>query len=619
MEDINPSKYQKDIIIALKEKNVTIDAVAGCGKTTTAKFISMVYKSKNVLSLMFNKKQRREMTESFAKNFIHNNDIHTFNSYAYRFYDKSCYNDIGLKNVIKSNTPTNNRRLYDILIVDEAQDLTELHYNLIMKIIKDSMMKGFRMVIFGDFMQNIYDFKDSNIKYLTNSAEYFPGEWIKLSLPETYRMTKPMVEFVNDVNMFYNASYDRCLISNKLSAIKPSYYVVKNMSAVIESYLEKYSYKDIFILAPSVKNNKLNIIFNNLSMLGVPIYISNDYNNNEDIMRNKLIISTVHVVKGLERKLVILLDFDDKIYPKYYNADMEFNPVIYVAMTRALEELVIFHDPANKFIIPKEIVTKHCNLIMDNPNLITGLCTKKLHKMKNISVTDLVKFLSVDKITKCMEQLTFVRKNIFSQTIEIENKVESVIKGAIEDVSDINGVFIPLYYSGFNVNLTELQEYYSRIYKDNKFIYKYCEEIEANKNTKNIGALLRLATLYNCMKNNQFYKAEQIKNYNWMTKKNLKLAIERLSFLSQDAIFEVPHSKSFNKIKINGIADCIDQNTLWEFKCAAYLDETHILQLALYSFIFNSISKFKLFNIITGEVITVKNINTDNILNILLN
>ena len=56
---------------------------------------------------------------------------------------------------------------YDIIIIDEAQDMYSILYNFVLKIINDSIKPVYNMIIIGDRKQNIfYGLKSSDERYL---------------------------------------------------------------------------------------------------------------------------------------------------------------------------------------------------------------------------------------------------------------------------------------------------------------------------------------------------------------------------------------------------------------------------------------------------------------------
>ena len=66
------SKDQNNAIQSLKNNNVLIDSVAGCGKTTTNLYIGKILHDKSILLLTYNAKLKTETREKVAFHDIDN-------------------------------------------------------------------------------------------------------------------------------------------------------------------------------------------------------------------------------------------------------------------------------------------------------------------------------------------------------------------------------------------------------------------------------------------------------------------------------------------------------------------------------------------------------------------
>jgi hypothetical protein len=81
--------------------------------------------------------------------------------------------------------------------------------------------------------------------------------------------------------------------------------------------------------------------------------------------------------------------------------------------------------------------------------------------------------------------------------------------------------------------------------------------------------------------------------------------------ITQAAKFEQPYDQEEGNTKLTGVIDCVDTGAVWEFKCVAELNETHILQLCLYKFLYEtnthnaSNTRYRLFNVLDGETIEI--------------
>jgi superfamily I DNA/RNA helicase len=146
-----------------------------------------------------------------------------------------------------------------LIIIDEAQDLTPLYYELVCKIYKDNN-KNVKICLLGDVHQSIYQFNNADGRYLVYSDKLFKlnsFEWKKLNLSYSFRITNEMAKFVN--NCVFD--YDKVL-SNKISNVKPKYYMCNSyndnfiLKEILNFIKNGYKYDDIFVLAPSIKSDK---------------------------------------------------------------------------------------------------------------------------------------------------------------------------------------------------------------------------------------------------------------------------------------------------------------------------------------------------------------------------
>lgn len=640
----SPSSEQLAIINTLKEKNVIVDSVAGSGKTTTNLHIAKSFTNNKILLLTYNKKLKLETRDKVLQSGIKNLEVHSYHSFCVKYYKHDCYTDSGIIFITKNDSKLLKLFSYDLIILDEAQDINPLFYKLICKIIKDNQNKNIRLCILGDRYQSIYDFNNSDerfIKLADTCFNFTNQEWQSLNLSTSFRVTDSIALFINNCLL-----KSKRLVANKKGT--PVRYIIcdtfgnkmgTSLRVVdeIKYYIKQgYRYDEIFILAPSVKSEKSPIrqLANILSNNGVNIFVPNsdEENIDEEILKGKLVFSTYHQSKGLERKVVIVYNFDNS-YFKFYkkNKNPNYCPnEIYVACTRASQKLTVLHHYQNDYLpfIDKFNLHKYCYVE-----------SKKLyiqeHKenKKDISVTDLVKHLPID-IT--MNALSFI------DVIEIHNK-DSIINIPIktkqgelyESVSEITGIAIPAYFQLINTNKMTVLEHANDIDNDtsddDEYVFVNDDDNYNNKNKQKfklndininkltIDQLLYISNLWNSQKSGYIYKVNQIQYYNWLSVENLNKAVSRLSkYISKNAIYEkymvVSDGAELCNRKLTGYIDCIDNKTIWEFKCVAKLDNDHILQLAIYMYQFyknypSDITKeyqFYLFNILDNNIIEIK-------------
>jgi hypothetical protein len=604
--------------------NVIVDSVAGSGKTTCNLHIAKYFNNKKILLLTYNSKLKIETREKIKKLNLNNIEVHSYHSFCVKYYDNDCFNDTNITIILKNNSLVINKFNYDLIVLDEAQDISTLYYHLICKIFKDNNNLNTQICIFGDKKQSIFNFNNADerfIEYANDLFKFNSNKWIKCYLSTSFRITNEMSLFINKCLL----NEDR-IISNKITNNKPRYIICDcfNYNKPLEEikYYLNLGYKpdDIFILAPSVKslNTPIRILENNIkiNMPNIMIYvpINDDEKLDDDLLKGKLIFSTFHQTKGLERKVVIIFNFDNS-YFKFYNKNV--NPLIcsnelYVATTRGLEHLTLFHHYYNDFLnfIDKSIIQNYCYF-----EGFLSINNKNIKKNINISITNICKFLPQYVIDNCFNEL-----NIISNDDYILSKINIPLKilneNTIESVSDITGIAIP---SMFELTIKNKLTIFDFI--NNKEFIKFISNKEIINKLYNIDIinikpdeLLFISNCWNSYKNGYLFKSYQITNYDWLEEKELNLFIKRLNKLniSNKCKFEYKLNVEKEIYNLNGYIDCIDEenNIVYEFKCVQKLEKEHYIQLALYMYMYElqkknkkkiNKTKYVLFNILNNE------------------
>jgi len=484
------SEEQLAVVQTIKTHNVSVDAVAGSGKTTTCLHICKEYNNKNILILTYNAKLKLETKAQFCAHNINNAAIHTYHSFVKKYYDTSGYTDSMIRDVIANNTQPLSGFNYQIIIIDEIQDLIPLYYELICKIYADNNVTE-RIVLFGDKNQCIYDFKLADERYLTLANHLFSYskiQWINKPMSCSFRITKQMADFVN-VCMLKTTR----LIANKeifdtdKTPVKPLYIIYNAWvyESKILPYIKKYiqmGYKadDFLIVAPSIKTEKSPVRFlansitryitecpkdspNYETYKNYPIFVSTSDDSpspSEKVIKGKILICTYHQAKGLERKVVFVVGFDYS-YFKYFNK--EANPlycpnVLYVAATRALEHLILLHSDTMDYLpfLDKAQIKNYCK--MEGESRIKD--TIRPPKPTKYSVTQLLNHISFDIVDQLTNKLTKINIRKKNTLIHVPNEVKQPY--GHEEVSEITGTSIPAYLEFIIRGTCKIYEEYLR-------------------------------------------------------------------------------------------------------------------------------------------------------------
>ena len=624
---INLNIEQKEIINSIKNGyNIIVDAVAGCGKTTTSLEIAQECTNKNILLLTYNAGLKTETRQRIIKYNINNLEVHSYHSFCVKYYNYPCYDDLRMQLLLNNKDIINKSNFnFDLIILDEQQDMKPLFFDLVQYIIKPNI----QICLFGDINQNIYSYQGSNINYLIKADELFNShnEWKKHSIFTTFRVNKSIASFVNKI----------LLKEDRLHAIKdgpPVQYLISNpfkpkdIIYKIKDFLKQgYTPNDIFILAPSIKSKKIPVrLLENLLVLDdLPCCVAINEEGNvidEEVMYNKILFTTFHQSKGLERKIVFIYSMDEGYYRYAKDASLDKCPnPIYVACTRSLEHLIIIHTKQNLHLpfINKNKLNNHCILEGEVAYIGAKIDSPTNINIQHITVTDYLKNLSIKHIINILKHIKYNTiqekyKNIILPAKTLTNN------NMYEDISSINGIAIPSYYEFITNKNSKLLDNITCNIDDLSIDIKNKLDLVLIKESLNINDFLFFATIYDMRINGYYYKLSQIKEYNWLNESILKNILNIIHKALGNKIyhreFEENSSIVINNKKIFGIIDCIDNETktIWEFKAVSYISETHLLQLALYALMCKDIYKdysYKILNILTGEIKELDLINSN--------
>lgn len=597
------SREQLDIVRAVSAgKNVITNSVAGSGKTTTIMHVATVAAAsdspREVLVLTYNRKLRHETIARASRAGIPL-EIHTYHSFAVKYLSSACINDRGMIAAIDGNWRRDLPH-WDLIVIDEAQDMTTLYYRLVRKIVA-----GYPMIqycIIGDDKQSIYDFNNADARFILLADQLYNShlDWEHITLSTSYRVNSTHAAFVNKCLL----GYEKIRAWNT-GKYKPR-YIIANLFDPNTLYNELqyyyslgYSNGDIFVIAPSVRSlaSPVRLFANLASMKGVPIFVPNsdDEQIDESVLGNKLVFSTFHQVKGLERKAVIVCGFDSTYFDFFKRGqphDICPNE-IYVATTRALELMSVFHHFENNFL--PCLNRRH---LMSTTQFIEGRRLSIKPPMAGIkrkyAVTDLCRHIPIDVIMKVMALLPtreispvgdkiILKSVIRGKTIGGESSANCDSRDELsEAVADINGTAIPMYFEfGISGKL--------RVVKRLQVVRGELQYEEDQKTLSSlpVSKLLKTAAKNNAARSGYIFRINQIAKYDWMTPETLAHTDLRLHAKIPGANMAAFEAK-YETADLFGFVDCMDHaaNTLWEFKCTHSIEDIHLIQAALYKHLF---------------------------------
>ena len=150
-------------------------------------------------------------------------EVHSYHWFCVKYYDKLCFTDTIINKIIKTKKIPSKQFNFDLIVPDEAQDITSLYYELICKIYKDNKNTNTNICIFGDKKQSIFDFNKADQRFIEYASELFnfnSNNWIKCNLSVSFRITYEMSLFINKCLL-----KEERVISNKITNNKPRYII----------------------------------------------------------------------------------------------------------------------------------------------------------------------------------------------------------------------------------------------------------------------------------------------------------------------------------------------------------------------------------------------------------
>jgi hypothetical protein len=665
---MNPISEEQAVVLKNTKngQNSIVDAVAGSGKSTTVLSIAAALTSHKIIQFTYNSMLRCEIKEKTAQLKIGNLDVHTYHSMAVKYYYTTAHTDTGIRHILATKMkPRIHIPKKDVIVIDEAQDMTPLYFQLIIKYTLD-MNHPFQLIVLGDFMQGLYEFKGADTRFLTLAAKIWSlhprlksAVFNECRLKTSYRITDQMSTFINDVMLG-----ETRLVSCREGPVKVHYFRnhQKNLENTVIYHINRLLFEgaqpsDFFILGASVKgpNSPIRKMENALVERGIPCHVPMFESDtiDEKIIHKKVVFCTFHSVKGRQRKYVFVLGFDQG-YMRFYGRNWpqdQCPSTLYVAATRATHGLYLLERTNYETDRPLEFLKKDQFEMRKMPAVeFKGTPYFPLFKTPEIEIeeavqkhfvtpTDLIKFIPETVLEEITPVLNTMFKIVQSKGMELD--IPTVIEtagGFFEEVSDLNGLAIPaMYYDCLSTEGTTNVLYEMILivldeFKENEhaFLKQLVSQLPTEYKTP--ADYLFLANVYTAFQEKLYFKLKQITrdDYTWLTEDMFKKCKARLTktigpecetaqpliektiiHQSQELehesidVFLSEYFVSTLKFRFTARTDLITQTSMWEIKCVREITMDHQLQVVIYAWLLKmkSVEKeVKIYNIRTGEI-----------------
>ena len=267
--------------------------------------------------------------------------------------EKSLFYKDEIFNLLCAYLKENNITPFDYCIVDELQDFSNVELRLVRCLVNE---KPNDLFMVGDPMQKIYE-RNINFSNIGINVRGNKSKRLRINYRTTEEIKRLALSIIQDCHYdnFDGEEETKAGYISLFHGIKPSYNVFKSQNEEIEYIINKikeleqngYNYGDIAVCArtkDTVKDYR-NVLHKN----GIPYTDTVNKNNNSGFVS----LLTFHSCKGLEFKIVFLVDVNDRTLPKLpYNfneMDEEWQEnylkseksLFYVAVSRAIENVLI--------------------------------------------------------------------------------------------------------------------------------------------------------------------------------------------------------------------------------------------------------------------------------------
>jgi len=455
----------------LKQKSaVCIIACAGSGKTTTiiAKIVDMIKNFNCNPSHFFITTFTRNATseiKSRLKEYLSDDEIlkitiGTFHSIAYKNVNQYSNNKQLIEDHIEKFLYDYEKLLDDkdykeeqqhkYIFIDEYQDINSIQEKIIRKLYENALL----LVTVGDDQQNIYTFRNTNIKYILEfTNNYINSKYYYLT--KNYRSQQNIITLANIVLKYNENKLDKELIAINTDKKKIKILNFPNQYQEINYFVNQIEKK---LVTKTIQLHNIAIISRNNSTLqkiecaltekNIPTYYLETIQDNtivrENIqkIKNKIILSTIHGTKGLEFKNVFILDLKEGVFPSTLSSEEEERRLLYVGITRAKNNLILCYteNKPSRFLYEIMADEKIKDII-------------EIHSLPEQNMGELYKLPEIYSVTNIISNLTHedfehIRINFFDyKTILPDIKIlhEEIPKHFFEILNEKNLLISNIY------------------------------------------------------------------------------------------------------------------------------------------------------------------------------
>ncbi len=236
---------------------------------------------------------------------------------------------------------------FDHILVDEYQDVNSMQIRLL------ELLSSGNLFAVGDPRQSIFGWRGSKIHYILDFGDRYSGAET-IALVKNYRSNKHIVDLINkSIRHMGLPDLTSDIDGKRKIVIKGCENEAAEQELIIEK-IDGYEPNEVFVLART--NRQLNDLSAKLKTAGISHVVKNDEQRRPKAAGpDDITLATIHSIKGLEAKLVILMGVTPNNFPckssdhpvidliitDDYDKEEEERRLFYVALSRAREEILM--------------------------------------------------------------------------------------------------------------------------------------------------------------------------------------------------------------------------------------------------------------------------------------
>lgn len=543
---------------ALSGQNVLVDACIGSGKTTAIQHLCDRFdESQKILYLTYNK-----LLKIDAKDKIKNRNVFVTNYHGFAYNTlKTMGISAGISDMIKAFNRERPRVSYDILIIDEYQDIEQELADML-DIIKENN-PHIQIVAVGDMRQKIYDKTSLDVeKFILR----FLGSHKTLEFTQCFRLNAEHAAMLGRIwNKKITGVNRDCKVSFMSQKEAMGFIVTQNPSDIICLGSRQGMMTDTLNLLENEYPDKFN---------KNTIYASiSDDDRGSSPRSDSGIFTTFDSSKGLERKVCVIFDFSMDYWQMRARMPQSryeiLRNIFCVAASRGKEHIIFVQSIGH--------------ILLDEKTLSTPFSERL--SFRDLDISEMFDFKFKEDIEECYSLL-----DVQPYTIGKEKDIAVETTDGLIDLSPCIGIYQEaLFFNKYNIDKAILhvlkmsEKNREKEGRNNDF--KRAAKYETKADDYSLDDKVLYLTALTTHQNRYVHQVRKP----FINKEATKAILNRLgSVFSPDeeeqtgcsiSFFDASHNPLF---EARGFSDVIKDDTVWELKFISELSHEHYLQCACY-------------------------------------